>query len=141
MILIEERGGTMTTPNKKMLALSGTILAWVFLILTGLFQFFQGLNALTKREFYAKVDGDLLGFDLTAWGWIHIVIGAGLVTIGVCLMLDYDWARGVGIGLAMLSALDQFLFLPHYPVWSIIIILLNVMVIWSLSTRRDLYDA
>ncbi|GAA3215095.1 DUF7144 family membrane protein [Actinocorallia longicatena] len=130
----------MTTPNKKMLALSGTILAWLFLILSGLFQFFQGLNALTKSEFYATVEGDLLGFNLTAWGWIHILIGAGMVAIGVCIMLDYDWARGVGIGLALLSALDQFLFLPHYPVWSIMVILLNVVVIWALSHRPGLYD-
>ncbi|GAB3685434.1 hypothetical protein GCM10027589_54430 [Actinocorallia lasiicapitis] len=128
----------MTAPNEKMLALSGTVLAWTILILSGLFQFFEGLHAVAKKQVFVVVNDDLFGLSLTGWGWIHMILGVALVVVGVYIMLDYDWARMVGVGLAMLSAVAQFLFIPHYPIWSIMVILLDVVVIWSLSHRPQI---
>src|SRR5689334_6281571 len=44
------------------------------------------------------------------------------------------FARSVGIALAGVSAIANFMWLPHYPIWAIIIIALDVFVIWALCT-------
>jgi hypothetical protein len=70
--------------------------------------------------------------DVTTWGWIHLVMGAVVAMAGLGVLTGALWARVVGIGLVGLSMLDNFLFVPYYPLWSLLIIALEVAVIWAL---------
>lgn len=72
-------------------------------------------------------------FDLTAWGWIHVVIGIGLIAAGLGVLLGKSWGRGPGVALAAVSLISQFLFLPYYPLWSISVMTLDLLAIWTLS--------
>jgi hypothetical protein len=76
--------------------------------------------------------------DTTAWGWIHLGIGALALVTGFFLFTGMTWARVVGIALAVISATANFFFIPYYPLWSLLIIGLNIFAIWALANAgRD----
>ncbi|MFF2779422.1 hypothetical protein ACFVU3_31560 [Streptomyces sp. NPDC058052] len=72
-------------------------------------------------------------FNLTAWGWIHVVIGVGLIAAGLGVLLGKGWARGAGVALGAVSLISQFMFIPYYPMWSITVMTLDIVAIWALS--------
>ncbi|KOV70062.1 integral membrane protein [Streptomyces sp. AS58] len=72
-------------------------------------------------------------FDLTAWGWIHLVIGVALVIAGMGVVAGKSWGRGAGIVAAAISLITQFMFIPYYPAWSIIVMILDLLIVWALS--------
>lgn len=113
-----------------------TALAATLMILSGLWGFFVGITGVLKASFYTTVPNYTFNLSLHAWGWIHLIIGAVVFAAGVCLFLGMMWARIVGVMLAVLSGLANFIFLPHYPIWSIIVIALDVIIIWALTTSR-----
>jgi hypothetical protein len=73
--------------------------------------------------------------DLTTWGWVHIVAGVLVVLAGFGVLSGNVLARTVGVILAGLSIVANFLFLPVYPLWSIIVITIDVLVIWALTAH------
>jgi len=74
--------------------------------------------------------------DLTRWGWIYLVIGLILLGVGIALLLGKGWARIAGIVVAAIAALINFSWLPYAPLWAILSIGVNVLVIWSLASAR-----
>ena len=105
----------------------------VMMTVVGAFGVIEGLVALLDPTVYVTVDGSVVAIDLTAWGWVHLVLGALLVVTGVSLLRSApSWARGMGIGLVALSILVQLAWLPASPIWSILMIVLDVMVIYAL---------
>ena len=114
-----------------------TYFAVALLITVGIFQVLQGLAAVLDKGFYVAAVGNVFALNVTAWGWIHLVIGIVAVAIGIGLFSGRVWARGAGMGIAVLQAIVQFMFLPYYPVWSIVIIALDVAIIWALATYRS----
>ena len=75
-------------------------------------------------------------FDLTTWGWIHLLVGLALVAIGICLLLGQRWALIAGIVVAAISALINFTWLPYSPFWAILVIAVDVLIIWALASAR-----
>jgi hypothetical protein len=108
--------------------------AGTMLVVVGLFQLLQGLAAVAENEIYVSGPRYVYELDLSAWGWIHIVVGAVAVATAVGILLRKTWGYTAGIVLAVVSAVTNFLFLPYYPVWSIVVIAFNVAVIWALTT-------
>jgi hypothetical protein len=114
-------------------AVGGIVFAGTLMILIGIFQAFAGLAAIFEDQFYVATPNYLLEFDVTAWGWIHLIIGIVVVLAGFSLFAGTTWSRVVGIMLAVLSAIANFLFIPYYPFWSLLMIALAVWVIWALT--------
>jgi hypothetical protein len=114
-----------------------SVLAATLMILSGLWGFFIGITGVLSGGFYARVPATYT-FSLSPYGWgiVQAIIGGVVFCAGVCLLLGMTWARVVGITLAVISALANFLFLPHYPIWSIIVIALDVIIIWALTTSH-----
>ena len=115
-------------------AIGGTVFASVIMIITGVFHVIAGLTAVIKDKFFVTTPNYLLTFDVTGWGWIHLAIGAALVLAGVFVLRANPLARAVGIAIAAISAIGNFLFIPYYPFWSLLMIALDVFVIWSLAS-------
>jgi hypothetical protein len=127
------------------MAVGFTVFAAIMMLMVGVFQALQGLIAIFENEFYVQTRNYLFEFDATTWGWIHLVIGLLVAVAGWGLLSGQTWARVVGITLAALSATANFLFIPYYPFWSLLIITLDIFVIWALTAHgreyRELKDA
>jgi hypothetical protein len=109
-----------------------TTFAGIMMIIIGVFHAAAGLAGIIENEFYVVTPGYLYSFDATSWGWIHLLLGIVVAAAGFAVFARQLWARAVGIVLAALSAVANFLFLPYAPVWSVLIIALDVFVIWAL---------
>ncbi|MGY1742975.1 MULTISPECIES: DUF7144 family membrane protein [unclassified Blastococcus] len=105
----------------------------VMMVLLGAFQIIEGLVALFDDGFYAVTsDGLVVDVDYNTWGWVHLAIGIIAVLTGLGLLAGNMLARVVGVGIAMLSAIVNLAFISAYPVWSTIMIVLNVIVIFAI---------
>lgn len=119
-------------------AYGGVVFAAMLMILAGTFQAVQGLVALVNDDFYVTGEEYIFRFDLTTWGWVHLVLGVIVGLAGAALLRGAAWARTMAVVLAGLSILANFLWLPHYPVWSLTVIAFDVFVIWALVVHgRD----
>jgi hypothetical protein len=106
--------------------------AGVMMVMVGVFNVIDGLVALFKNNYYAVAPGRLLVFNLTGWGWIHLTVGVLAVLAGFALFAGAEWARIIAVILAAFNAVAQLAFLSAYPVWAMIVIALDVVVIWAL---------
>jgi hypothetical protein len=114
-------------------AIGGMAFAASALILAGLFQMINGIVAIADDQFFVKTHNYTFHLDVTAWGWIHLILGILVFLIGLSLFRQAEWAAVGAIAIAMLSALSNFFFIPYYPIWSLVIIGLDVWVIWALT--------
>jgi hypothetical protein len=115
--------------------------AGFMLILVGAFQFFEGLAAIIKDQYYVIGPNYAYNLDVTAWGWIHLIWGAIVVGAGFGVLAGKLWARLVGIVVATLAAIAQFFYIPYYPIWAVLIIALCIACIWALSVYNTSDDA
>jgi hypothetical protein len=120
-------------PEPSGWALSGIVFAASVLMLIGCFQAISGLVAIIDDEFFVVTRNYTFDLDTSTWGWLHLLIGIALVITGFGLFSRSTWAGVTAIVLAMLSALANFLFIPYYPLWSTLLVVLNIWVIWSLT--------
>ncbi|HEY3071353.1 MAG TPA: hypothetical protein VGJ46_00920 [Candidatus Limnocylindrales bacterium] len=119
-------------------ALGGLIFAGTILVIAGTFQALAGLAALLNGTFYVVSDNYAFRVDVTTWGWFHLVLGVVMVAGGAALFAGRSWAGVLAIVVAVVSAIANFLFIPYYPFWSLLVIGLDFWVIWSV-TRPGVY--
>jgi hypothetical protein len=115
----------------------------IMMVMVGGFHAMAGLVALFKDEYYVVGEAGLVvNVDYTAWGWVHIGLGAIAIAAGLALLVGQMWARVVGIAMAVVSALLNFGFIAAYPLWSITMITLDVLVIYAIAMHgRELKEA
>lgn len=125
--------------NRSAWAMGYATFAAIVLVIGGVFQAMAGLVGIAEDQFFVVGEKWVFEFDATTWGWIHLVIGVSLVLAGFGIFTGNVLARTVGVVVAGLSAIANFMWLPYYPVWSIVIIALDIAVIWALTAHgRDL---
>jgi hypothetical protein len=105
------------------------------MIMVGIWQALEGLIGIFENEFYVATRNYLFQFDATTWGWIHLILGLLVAFAGWGLLSGQTWARVVAIILAVLSAIANFLWLPYYPFWALLIIAVDVFVIWAIAAH------
>ena len=128
----------MTRGESSGWAIGWILYAAVMMIMVGFFHAIAGLVALINDEFYVVTSDYILQFDVTTWGWIHLIMGVVVVLAGLALFSGATWARTVGVILAVVSAIANFAWLPWYPFWSLIMITADAFVIWALTAHgRD----
>jgi hypothetical protein len=121
-------------------ATSGTavgfiLFAGIMMIMVGVFQALQGIIAIFENEFYVATRNYLFQFDATTWGWIHLLVGLLVAFAGWGLLSGRTWARVVALTLAVLSAITNFLFIPYYPFWALLLVTLDIFVIWAIAAH------
>jgi len=112
------------------------VFAGIMLIIGGAFQVIQSIVAIANDEYLLVLPNYVFSIDLTGWGWIHLLIGLILAAVGVFLLLDKGWARIAGIVVAGVSALINFSWLPYSPLWAMLLIAVDILIIWALATLR-----
>lgn len=106
--------------------------AGIMMVLLGSFHVFQGLVALFNDEYYfVGKNGLTIHVDYTAWGWVHLILGIIIALAGFSLFAGRMWARIVAVLTAMVSALVNVAFLAAFPIWSTIMIVFDIIVIWA----------
>lgn len=116
--------------------LGWVIFAGVAMIVLGAFQVIEGLVAVFQRAFYLVTPGHLVvHVSYQTWGWVHFAIGVAIAATGFGVMAGALWARVLGIAFAVISAIVNLAFLAAYPVWGVIIIALDVVVIYALAVH------
>ena len=120
--------------DRSMAAMGGFVLASALMILSGLVTAFVGITGIVRGNFFGVVPNYTFYYSVFGRGLTDLVIGAVILAAGVCLLLGMLWARVVGVALAVISAVANFLFLPYYPLWSIVVIAIDIFIIWALTT-------
>ena len=110
------------------------VFAGSLMIVIGIWHAIAGLVALFRNEIYVVGAEYMFSLDVTTWGWIHLLAGILVLAAGCAVLAGQLWGRIVGIALAVLSMIANFLFVPYYPVWALLIIALDVSVIWALCS-------
>ncbi|HEU5486177.1 MAG TPA: hypothetical protein VFU98_14805 [Microlunatus sp.] len=126
-------------PSGTKLAVAGgaTIGAAVLLGVVGLLAVLQGLAAILQGPTFVIGFEYVYKIDPNGWGWIHLLLGLVAVVIAVCLFLRKTWAAVAAIVIAGLSIVVNFMWVPYYPWWSLIVIALDVFIIWAVSVWRQ----
>ncbi|QXJ26600.1 hypothetical protein AGRA3207_003692 [Actinomadura graeca] len=113
-------------------AMGFSVFAGSMMILAGTFGALLGIAAISNDDLYVVRGDYIFKWDVSTWGWAHLILGIVVAVAGFAVFTGQLWARAIGIVLAVASAIANFMFLPYYPVWSIVIIALDVAVIWGL---------
>ena len=113
------------------------VFAGITMIMIGSFNAIEGLVALFNQNFYVAGPENVLVFDLTSWGWIHLIVGGLVAITGGALLSDAGWARPVTVVLAAINAIVQLTFVPVYPIWSLVAVTLCFVVIWAIVVHSN----
>jgi len=113
------------------------VFAGVILIVLGCLNLLWGLAGILEGENLIVGGGGVIIVDLTAWGWASLIVGAIQVLVGFGLLGAQEWARWAGIFFAALAAIGQIGIVTAFPIWSFIVILLAVLVIYNLTARWE----
>jgi hypothetical protein len=109
----------------------------ILTLLSGLVTFFMGITGIISGSFFNNVASFPFYYSVRSRGVTLLVIGAIAFLMGLALLIHRHWARTGTIVVAAFTALANFMFLPYYPFWSVIVIALNVVIIWELARKRD----
>jgi hypothetical protein len=116
--------------------LSGWIaFAGVVLIIVGSLDALWGLAAILNDEIVVVGGQGALIFDITAWGWIHLILGGVVLATGFGLLSGNSAARVAAIFFVAINAIAQIVWFPAAPLWAFLMIILDVTIIYQLTTR------
>jgi hypothetical protein len=127
-----EVGGTFEEPTGWV---GWIYFASVMMIIAGALNAFYGLIAVVNDEWVVWGNRANLYLDLTTWGWVHLALGGIVLLAGIGVLSGNFLARTIGVLVAGVSIVANFLFLPAFPVWALIVIALDVLVIYALTVH------
>ncbi|MCX5527066.1 hypothetical protein AB0L47_19275 [Streptomyces bobili] len=125
------RRGT-TQPQGSQWVAGPHLFSGVALELSGTLSILMGAASIGQGAIF-RASGYAYRFNVTAWGWMHVVIGLVLIAAGLGVLLGQRWAKGAGVAVGAVSLITQFMFIPYYPMWSIIVMVLDLTAIWALA--------
>lgn len=109
--------------------------AGVMLLVTGVLNIVEGFIALAQSSRVVMVQDKLYMIDLSGWGWALVVFGAVLLASGLGLFAASGVARVAAIVIVGVHAAVQVFWIGAYPVWSLLMIALDTVVLYALTVR------
>jgi len=111
---------------------------WLMIVI-GVLDFFEGLIAVIRSEYYVLTANQIIVFDSTTWGWLTLLWGILLVFIGWGLLSRSGWARWVSIVALTITIIEQLLYFGSaaYPLWALTVLTLSIVVLYALIVRWD----
>ena len=121
------------------------VFAAFVIIIVGAMDIIQGFVAILEDEYVVATREGLAIMDVTAWGWTTLIWGGLLIVAGLGLLGGADWARWLAIIGVGVNAIQQVAFLANYPqaypLWNILIVALNFLVLYALTARWQGFQA
>jgi hypothetical protein len=129
-------------PNKTMWV-GWIAFAGVMMMLLGSFHAIQGLVGIFQDDYFLAPSSQLVvHVDYSTWGWVQLIAGIVVAAAGGALLAGQMWARIIAVMVVFVSALLNIAFLSAYPIWSTMMIVIDVLVIWAVMVHgRELSDA
>ena len=123
---------------------SGAVMGWtvfaaVMLMISGIGNILEGIAQLVRGSYFVTLPNYAYNLSVHSWGWFHLIAGIVVFLAGAALLADKTWARVVGVAFASFSLFMNLVYLPFFPVWSIVVIAIDAFVIWALLTPRQGY--
>ena len=109
--------------------------AGVMMVIGGALNLLHGIIAAVNDDWAVWTNRAVVYLDVSEWGWVHIILGAIVLLSGIGVFSGNILARTVGVIVASISLVANFFFLPVYPLWSLIVITIDVLVIWALTAH------
>lgn len=111
------------------------LFAATMMIIGGALNALYGIIAAVNDDWVVWTNRGAVFLDISEWAWVHIIVGGLVVLAGIGVLSGNVLARTVGVILAGLSMLSNFFFLPVYPLWSLVVITIDALVIWALTAH------
>jgi hypothetical protein len=108
------------------------VFAGSMIVLAGLSNVIWGVAAIDKANFFVA-DRHFIFGDLSTWGWITLILGAIQVVAAFSIWANRSFGAIVGLVGASLSALAALLSIPAYPLWSLAIFAIDILIIHGLA--------
>ena len=118
-------------------AMGVVLFAAVAMMISGVWNILEGIAALVHSGFVVVVRNYAFSMSATSWGWFHLILGAVVLAAGIGLLTDKMWARIVGVCVVAISMIVNFLYVPYLPVWSIMVIAIDMAILWALLGPRE----
>jgi hypothetical protein len=113
------------------------VFAGVLLMIAGVLNILQGITAIANDDVYRRIGNYTFKFDVTAWGWIHLVLGVLVALVGWAAYTGATWAKIAGVVIVALAIVGNFMWLPYQTGWALILIAIDVLALWSLLGGND----
>ena len=113
------------------------IFATTMFVIVGVLNVIYGLTMIINNEWIVFAADEIWYLDITAWGWITLLLGVLALFVAFGVYAGQTWAQVVGIIAATLAAVDAFLVIPYFPVWGIVLLALAILLIWALAVHGD----
>jgi hypothetical protein len=109
--------------------------AGVMMVILGTLNALWGLAAIVNDEIVVVGGNGALIFDITTWGWIHLLLGLAVALVGFGLITGNSAARVAGIFIVALNAIAQIVWFPAAPLWSFLMIVIDIVIIYQLTVN------
>ncbi len=124
----------ITTPQPAGWRYGTMLFAGMAMLISGILGFIRGLTALFDNTLFVSTPRYVFAFDVTTWGWIHLVWGVALAVVGGLILAGRPIGRVLGLAPVTIAIVMNFASMPLYPFWSVSLLILNAFVIWALCT-------
>lgn len=112
--------------------------AAILLLIIGLISFIGGIFAIfSPGTFVSVTGGEVVFWDVSSWGWGHLILGALVAVTGLTLMFGSSWVRMLAVVLIVLNAIAQFVVITVLPWQALLVIALDVVVLWAIIVHGD----
>jgi len=109
--------------------------AGVMMVIGGGLNLFYGIVAAVNDTWAVFTNRANVYLDISQWGWVHIIMGAIVLLAGIGVFSGNVLARAIGVIVAGISLVVNFLFIPVYPLWALTVMVIDVLVIWALTAH------
>lgn len=113
------------------------VFAGVLLMIAGVMNILQGITAIANDDIYARIGNYAFKFDVTPWGWIHLILGILVVAVGWGAYSGATWAKVAGVVVVSIAMIFNFMWLPYQTWWAVTLIAICGFALWSLIGHDD----
>jgi hypothetical protein len=124
-----------TTPTRRGWGHGVVLFAGTLMLALGILEFLRGLTALFENTLFVNTPSYIFALDVTTWGWLHLIWGVVLGAVGGAILAGMLVGRIVGLSIVTIAMVLNFVSLPIYPLWSIVMIALCVFIMWALCAE------
>ena len=124
-----------TTPTRRGWGHGMVMFAGTLMLVLGILEVLRGLTALFENTLFVGTPNYIFAFDVTTWGWLHLIWGIVLGLVGAAIITGRLIGRIVGLAIVTIALVLNFVSLPTYPLWSVIMIALCVLIMWALCAE------